>query len=162
MIKANELRNMTAGEILDLFGKLAGIDQGILRSKIDKTLEIVGLAGQKRRKVETFSKGMQARLNIAQAILHDPQVLILDEPFSGLDPLGRIHMRNILGELKKEGKTILLSSHELSEAELISDDICIMKNGRILKDGPMGELLAGRKDRTLEGYFVDIIGHGDA
>ena len=101
---------------------------------------------------------MTERLNMAQAILHDPQMLILDEPFSGLDPLGRIDMRNILGALKKEGKTILLSSHELSEAELISDDICIMKNGRLLKYAALADILKERADRSLEKYFLHMIG----
>ena len=154
---ANYYWFMTACEILDLFGKLAGMDKGILRSKIDATLEIVGLSQQKRQMVKTFSKGMQARLNIAQAILHDPEFLILDEPFSGLDPLGRIDIRNILKKKKSEGKTIFLSSHELSEAELVCDNMCIMRDGSILKEGPIKKLLDEKGDHSLENYFVRII-----
>jgi len=100
---------------------------------------------------------MQARLNIAQAILHDPELLILDEPFSGLDPLGRIDIRNILKQKKDEGRTIFLSSHELSEAELICDNICIMRNGRILKQGPIKKLLDEKGEHSLENYFTKII-----
>ena len=154
---ANYYFFLTAGEILNLFGKLAGIDKKILRSKIDNTLEVVGLAGVKDQLVKTFSKGMQARLNIAQAILHDPEFLILDEPFSGLDPLGRIDMRNILKKKRDEGKTIFLSSHELSEAELVCDNMCIMKDGSILREGPIKKLLDEKGDHSLENYFVRII-----
>ena len=148
---------MTAGEILELFGGLAGMGKNILRSKIDNTLEIVGLAGQKDQLVKTFSKGMQARLNIAQAILHDPEFLILDEPFSGLDPLGRIDMRNILKKKKDEGKTIFLSSHELSEAELVCDNMCIMKDGSVLREGPIKKLLDEKGEHSLENYFIKMI-----
>ena len=153
---------MTPAEILRMFGGFCGLRGADLKSRMDRTLEIVGLAKEQDKLVRTFSKGMQERLSIAQAILHDPEFLILDEPFSGLDPLGRIHIRGILKDLRLQNKTILLSSHELSEAELICDRICIMKAGRILKDGPMHELLTGKENRTLEGYFVDIIGSDDA
>ncbi len=153
---------MTPSEILRMFGGFCGLRGKSLRSRLDRTLETVGLAKEKDKLVRTFSKGMQERLNIAQALLHDPELLILDEPFSGLDPLGRIHIRNILKDLRAQNKTILLSSHELSEAELVCDRICIMKDGKILKDGPMHELLAGKENRTLESYFVGIIGSNDA
>lgn len=153
---------MTPAEILRMFGAFSGLKRADLRSRIDRTLEIVGLAGERNKLVRTFSKGMQERLNIAQALLHDPEFLILDEPFSGLDPIGRIHIRNILKGLKSQNKTVLLSSHELSEAELICDRICVMKDGRILKDGPLHELLAGKENRTLESLFVGIIGSKDA
>jgi ABC-2 type transport system ATP-binding protein len=101
---------------------------------------------------------MQERLNIAQALLHDPEFLILDEPFSGLDPVGRIHTRNILKSLQDQHKTIMLSSHELSEAELICDYVCIMKDGRILKHGALKELLAAKGQNSLEQYFLGMIG----
>jgi len=153
---------MTPAEILSMFGGFCGLRGADLRSRLDRTLEIVGLAAERNKIVKTFSKGMQERLNIAQVLLHDPEFLILDEPFSGLDPLGRIHIRNILKDLKSRNKTVFLSSHELSEAELICDHICIMKGGRILKNGPLNELLAGREGRTLESYFVEIIGSKDA
>lgn len=149
---------LTPKETLKMFGKLSGMARGKLALRIEKVLSMVELLQEENQLVKNFSKGMAQKLNLAQAILHDPQILILDEPFSGLDPLGRIHMRNILGALKKEGKTILLSSHELSEAELISDDICIMKNGRLLKYATLSDMLKERADRSLEKYFIHMIG----
>jgi len=154
---ANYYWFMTAAEILNIFGGLSGMQKTELKRRIESVLALVGLSGQKNRLVKTFSKGMQSRLNVAQAILHDPELLILDEPFSGLDPLGRIDMRNILRKKKDEGKTLFLSSHELSEAELICDNICIMKEGRILRQGPVKNLLDEKGEHSLENYFVKVI-----
>lgn len=149
---------MTPEEILDMFGRICGIAANELDARIDDVLSAVGLAVEKKQLVKNFSKGMQERLNIAQALLHDPELLILDEPFSGLDPLGRIQTRDILTRLKERKKTVLLSSHELSEAELICDYVCIMKSGKILKYGPLQELLAERGEHSLERYFLGMIG----
>lgn len=153
---------LTPKETLEMFGRLSGMTRGGLVQRVGDVLNMVGLSGEENQLIKNFSKGMAERLNMAQAILHDPQMLILDEPFSGLDPLGRIHMRNILGALKKEGKTILLSSHELSEAELISDEICIMKNGKLLKYAALEDILKERADRSLEKYFLHMIGEENA
>lgn len=153
---------LTPKETLKMLGRLSGMAKSNLVRRIGNVLNMVGLSGEENQLIKNFSKGMAERLNMAQAILHDPQVFILDEPFSGLDPLGRIHMRNILGALKKEGKTILLSSHELSEAELISDDICIVKNGRLLKYAALTDILKERADRSLEKYFLHMIGEENA
>ena len=149
---------LTPKETLKMLGCLSGVNSRLLKSRIEKALSLVGLSGEGAQLIKSFSKGMAERLNMAQAILHDPQLLILDEPFSGLDPLGRIQMRNVLLSLKKEGKTILLSSHELSEAELISDEICVMKSGRILKSAPLSRILEERSDKSLEKYFLQLIG----
>jgi ABC-2 type transport system ATP-binding protein len=154
---ANYYWFMTASEILKMFGALSGIEKSELNKRIDQTLKLVGLFEEKNKLVKTFSKGMQVRLNIAQAILHDPEFLILDEPFSGLDPLGRIDVRNILKKKAEEGKTIFLSSHELSEAELICDSICIMRRGAILRKGPIKKLLDEKGEHSLENYFIKII-----
>lgn len=154
---ANYYWFMTAAEVLGIFGALSGIGKSELKKKIEDTLLRVGLADQKKQLIKTFSKGMLSRLSMAQAILHDPALLILDEPFSGLDPLGRIDMRNILNKKKSEGKTIFLSSHELSEAELICDNVCVMKSGKVLKEGPVRKLLDEKGEHSLENYFVKII-----
>ena len=154
---ANYYWFLTPYEILTMFGKLSAIDKKILKKTINGTLELVGLIKEKNGLVRTFSKGMQERLNIAQALLHNPDFLILDEPFSGLDPLGRIHTRSILKKLKEQNKTILLSSHELSEAELICDTVCVMKDGKVLKYGPTKELIRERGEHSLENYFVKVI-----
>ena len=154
---ANYYWFMTPREILKMFGEMCGLDKATLAEKITKTLELMGLGAEANQLVARFSKGMQSRLNVAQALLHDPEFLILDEPFSGLDPVGRIHMRNILKGLKGANKTILLSSHELSEAELICDTVCVMRDGRILKYGSLAKLVQERGEHSLENYFVNII-----
>ena len=155
---ANYYWFMTPREILRMFGRMSGMDKALLKKRISSTLELVGLTDKQDDLVKTFSKGMQERLNVAQALLHDPDLLILDEPFSGLDPLGRIDMRNILKRMKSENKTILLSSHELSEAELICDTAAIMRGGTVLKHGTLSELLHEKGEHSLENYFIKIIG----
>jgi ABC-2 type transport system ATP-binding protein len=154
---ANYYWFMTPAEILTIFGHLAGLDRGMIRARIDTVLGLVDLLEKKNDLVKSFSKGMQGRLNIAQALLHDPGLLILDEPFSGLDPIGRIQVRTILKGIKSAGKTILLSSHELSEAELVCDTLAIMKAGRILRRGTPEALLKEKGEHSLENYFVKMI-----
>lgn len=158
---ANYYWFLTPKEVLGMFGKICGMGKKILQDRTEYTLKTVGLIEQKDQLIKNLSKGMQNRLNIAQALLHDPEFLILDEPFSGLDPLGRIHVRNILKALKEKKKTILLSSHELSEAELICDRVCIMKKGSVLKYDLLEKLLEGRGEYGLERYFINIIGEED-
>ena len=148
---------LTPEELLKMYGRLCLMDPRELTKRIDYVLELAGLAAEKKHLIKTFSKGMQQRLGLAQALLHNPEFLILDEPFSGLDPLGRVQVREILQGLKKENKTILLSSHELSEAELVCDHLCVMKSGRALKTGPIKELLGGKGVLTLEQYFMEVI-----
>jgi len=147
----------TPGELLGMYGSVCGMSGGGLKAGIDRAPGLVGLSAEKNHLIKTFSKGMQQRLGLAQALLHDPEFLILDEPVSGLDPLGRVQVREILQGLKKKNKTILLSSHELSEAELICDTICVMKDGRALRSGAMKELLGGKGALSLEQYFLDVI-----
>ncbi|MDD5438691.1 MAG: ABC transporter ATP-binding protein [Candidatus Omnitrophica bacterium] len=149
---------LTPTEILWMFGRLAGMDTDVLRRRIDETLKTVGLFEERNILIRYFSKGMQGRINLAQALLHDPAFLVLDEPFSGLDPVGRIHVRNILKALKAQHKTVLVSSHELSEAELICDSICILRKGEVLKYGPLSALLKEKGELSLEHYFLSMIG----
>jgi len=148
---------LTPEELLKIYGKICSMNKTELNQSIDYVLNLVHLSPEKKQLIRTFSKGMQQRLGLAQALLHNPEFLILDEPFSGLDPIGRVQVREILKELKKENKTILLSSHELSEAELICDNICVMKDGKILKSGAMQELLGEKGEKSLEKYFLEVI-----
>lgn len=148
---------LTPDELLKMYGRLCGMGSTELARRTDYVLNLVGLSGERKQLIRTFSKGMQQRVGLAQALLHNPEFLILDEPFSGFDPIGRVQVREILKELKKENKTILLSSHELSEAELICDHICIMKDGKVLKSGAMEELLGEKGEETLEKYFLEVI-----
>ena len=110
--------------------------------RIDEVLDLVGLAGRAADKVRTYSQGMKQRLGLATALLHDPELLILDEPTNGLDPAGMREFRDLIRELARAGKTVFVSSHLLGEVELMCDDVGIVKEGRLLTQGPVAELLA--------------------
>lgn len=132
---------LTAEELLWFHGRLAGMDKQALRRHVPEVLEQVGLLERGRSRVREFSKGMQQRLGIAQAILHDPDLIILDEPTSALDPLGRRDVRDLILRLKSRGKTIFLNSHLLSEVEMVCDEVAILRNGRMQRQGGLDMLL---------------------
>ena len=125
--------NLTPDEILSYFGKLRGMEKNNLVNRINQILEQVNLSKWKQKKIGTFSKGMKQRLGIACALLHNPSILILDEPTSGLDPRGMIEVRQIIKELKKQGKTIFMSSHLLSEVQEVCDKVAIIDKGKLLR-----------------------------
>jgi len=125
---------MKAESFVRYMGRLNGFDGVILERRIPQVLERVGLGGEKRP-LRTFSKGMQQRLGLAQALVHDPDLLFLDEPTEGLDPIGRKQVRDLLVELRNAGKTIFLNSHILSEVELVCDRILILDRGRVVRAG---------------------------
>ena len=133
---------LTATEFLQLHGKLAGMSSTARAQRIPEVLERVGLEDRAKSKIREFSKGMQQRIGLAQAILHDPELVILDEPTSALDPIGRRDVRDIVLELRGRGKTVLLNSHLLSEIEMTCDRVAIVKRGQIATQGTMDELLA--------------------
>lgn len=124
---------MKARELLELYGGLQGVSSRDLRTRIPAVLEQVGLAGRERQLLKSFSKGMQQRLGIAQALIAEPELLIFDELCSGLDPLGRHDLRQVLLNLKAAGKTVFFSSHELSEVESLCDRVLIVHQGRIVR-----------------------------
>ncbi|MBM3335776.1 ABC transporter ATP-binding protein, partial [Candidatus Sumerlaeota bacterium] len=133
---------MKAKELLCLYGGLTGLRRGELEQRIPHVLEMVGLSGHENQLLKTYSKGMQQRLGIAQALIGDPRLLVLDELSSGLDPLGRRDLRRILRTLRQEGKTIFFSSHELSEVEMLCDRIIIINRGRKVLESPLDELVS--------------------
>ncbi len=133
---------LTATEFLNLHGKLAGMDRAWRARRVPEVLARVGLADRARSKLREFSKGMQQRIGLAQAILPDPDLVILDEPTSALDPLGRRDVRDLVTELRSEGKTVLLNSHLLSEIEMTCDRVAIIKRGQVATQGTLDELLA--------------------
>ncbi|MEN6307068.1 MAG: ABC transporter ATP-binding protein [Anaerohalosphaeraceae bacterium] len=134
-------RYLTAYETLDFYGRLFGLPNSIRKARIETLLEMVGLAGAGNRQVGTFSKGMARRIGLAQALINGPDLLILDEPTSGMDPMGTRQMKDLLVELGKRGKTILLCSHLLADVEDICDRIGIMYGGRMQVEGSVKELL---------------------
>jgi ABC-2 type transport system ATP-binding protein len=144
---------LNARELLAFYGGICGLDAKTVRSRTDSLLESVGLADAAKRPLRTYSKGMLQRAGIAQALLNDPDLLVLDEPFTGLDPLARIHFRELLRGLKERGKTIFFSSHELGETELLCDRVAIMKKGHCVYQGPVKDI-AGDGATNLERLFL--------
>lgn len=137
---------LSANKNLQILLKYSGLPPD--KKKIQETLEIVGLLKYQYKKIGIFSQGMKQRLGIAQAIIHDPDIIILDEPFNGLDPQGIVDIRNLVGRLSQEfRKTIILSSHMLKEIELISDRMLIMNEGRAVAEGKVEDLLGAYKAR---------------
>jgi ABC-2 type transport system ATP-binding protein len=143
---------LTGGDVLKYFGKLSGVDGGKLASKTEELLEIVKLTKWKKAKVRTYSKGMLQRLGLAQALINDPEILFLDEPTDGVDPIGRKEIRDILLELKTQSKTIFLNSHLLSEVEMITDRVGILNKGKLLREGTVKELT-----ETKEEYKISLL-----
>src|SRR5574344_628491 len=126
---------LNARELLRFYGGICGMDAKTIRFRTDELLETVDLADAATRPLKTYSKGMLQRAGIAQALLADPELLVLDEPFTGLDPLARIHFRELMRTLRAKGKSIFFSSHELGETELLCDKVAILKKGRCLYQG---------------------------
>ncbi len=133
---------LTAEEFLDLHGRLYGMSSAARKKRIPEVLEQVGLIARRKSRLGEFSKGMQQRVGLAQAILNDPDLVILDEPTSALDPLGRREVREIVAGLKAAGKTVLLNSHLLSEIEMSCDQVAILKAGQVVRQGKIDDLLA--------------------
>lgn len=132
---------LTALETLKLHGALAGLTSKQAADKAHELLERLSLKDAARRRVKGFSKGMQRRLGIACVLIADPDVFILDEPTSGLDPLGAVQVKELIGELRKQGKAILISSHLLGELENVCDRVAFLSKGRLLSEGTLEELL---------------------
>jgi ABC-2 type transport system ATP-binding protein len=133
---------LQADEFLDLHGKLYGMPPKRRRERIDATLELVGLADRRKSRLSQFSKGMQQRIGLAQALLHEPDLVILDEPTSALDPIGRRQVRDLVLHLKARGATVFLNSHLLSEIEMTCDHVAILNRGRLVREGTLEQLLA--------------------
>ena len=136
-------------EVCRFYGQLYGLTGSDLNRRVDEVLDVVGLSRARRRLVRGYSKGMRQRVGLAQALINDPQILILDEPTTGLDPIARKEIRDILANLRNQGKTLLISSHELLEVELISDRVGILYEGELRAYGTIQELLTDR-DLTIE------------
>ncbi|MCD6174787.1 MAG: ABC transporter ATP-binding protein, partial [Planctomycetes bacterium] len=138
-------RYLTARETLDFYGRIFGLPSVVRKARIETLLEMVGLSGMGNRQIGTFSKGMARRIGLAQALINDPDLLILDEPTSGMDPMGTRQMKDLFVELVRRGKTILLCSHLLADVEDVCDRIGILYGGRMQLEGTVRELLQ-RKD----------------
>ena len=140
---------LTAEETLDFFGSLFNLSAADRKQRIDQLLEMVGLAHARRRRVGEFSKGMQRRIGLAQAMINDPAFLILDEPTSGLDPLGCREVKDLILTLKKRGKTVLITSHLLSDVEDICDRVIILYGGKVRAEGALDNLLTVNNETRI-------------
>lgn len=129
--------HLTGESLLKYFGTLSGMSRFEIRNRIPVVLSTVGLTQARRVELKRYSKGMLQRIGIAQALLHDPQFLLLDEPMSGLDPLGRKEVRELILQLSQQGKTIFFSSHVIPDVEAICDQIGLIQNGKLIGYGPM-------------------------
>jgi ABC-2 type transport system ATP-binding protein len=148
-------RFLNARQTLDFYGRLFNMNRAMRARAVEFYLDFVGLdPAVRRRRIGTYSKGQARRVGLAQALLNDPELVILDEPTSGLDPLGTLEMKNLIKELKKAGKTVLLSSHNLSDVEDVCDRICILYRGRIEVEGTIDELLNVQDIFKVEGRNV--------
>lgn len=140
-------RYLTGTELVAFYGRICGLRGAKLRSRVQEVLEWVGLKDAGHRRVGTYSKGMLQRVGLAQAIVHDPRLVILDEPTAGVDPVGSAEISELILRMKAEGKTVLLCSHLLAQVEDLCDRIVILNRGRLILEGSVRELV-GARDRT--------------
>ncbi len=143
---------LTVGELLDLAGRLFGVPSEVRKKRANELIETVGLDRARSQSLKKFSKGMLQRAGLAQALMNDPEIVVLDEPMSGLDPLGRKEVRDLMLHLRDRGKTVFFSTHILSDVEAITDDIAIIARGQLQAQGKASELVK----RTLLGTEVTV------
>ncbi|MCF6228263.1 MAG: ABC transporter ATP-binding protein [Planctomycetes bacterium] len=146
---SNLLPFLSARETLRMHGALVGLSRSTARKKADELLERVGLTHAADRRAKGYSKGMQRRLGLASVLLGDPDVYILDEPTSGLDPLGAVEFKDLIAELQKAGKAVLISSHLLGELENVCNRVAFLNGGKLIKQGTLEELLRDTKNFQL-------------
>ena len=142
-------RFLNAVETLDFYGRLFSLTRSERRKRVHELIEMVGLEGAQTRPVAEYSKGMQRRLGLAQALINDPDLLILDEPTAGMDPLAARQIKDLVLDLKSRGKTILLCTHLLAEVEDVCSRLAILYGGRLLREGPVESLLAETEQQKL-------------
>lgn len=148
---------MKAHELLELYGGLQGIPRGEMKARTEQVLARVGLAGRGETLLRNYSKGMQQRLGIAQALIAEPELMIFDELSSGLDPIGRHDLRNVLLDLKRQGRTIFFSSHELNEVEALCDRVVIIHRGRLVRDATLDDLRRDSGRLSLEEFYMNLV-----
>jgi ABC-2 type transport system ATP-binding protein len=146
---------LTAAELLEYFARFHRLTAADRHGRVQRMLKKVGLESAKKIQLRKYSKGMLQRVGLAQAILHDPQVVVLDEPMSGLDPLGRREVRDIILELKREGRTVLFSTHILSDAEMLCDRVGVIVGGKLRGVGTPGEMV-GIETKGMEILFEPV------
>lgn len=134
---------MTGREILHFYARLFGIPEPERSKRVDALLDRVGLSRAANQPLRTYSKGMLQRIGLAQCLINDPELLILDEPTAGLDPIAHIDIRDLILELRAQGKTLFISSHQLSDVEIVCDRVAILNRGELVRMGKLEDLLSG-------------------
>ena len=142
-------RFLNANETLNFYGNVMGLDKSARKKRIDEVLEMVGLTEARKRRTREYSKGMSRRIGMAQVLLKDPKLVVLDEPTIGLDPMGAREMKDVILELKERGKTVIMSSHLLSEVQDVSDRIAILHRGNLIKTDSVENLLTIADPRKI-------------
>jgi ABC-2 type transport system ATP-binding protein len=142
-------RHLTGCELVRFYGRIGELRGAMLDARVEETIALVGLASAADRRVGTYSKGMLQRIGLAQALVHDPRLLILDEPTAGVDPQGVADITELLLKLKARGKTVLITSHLLTQIEDICDRIAVLDHGRLVLEGPMSDLTAQTDRQSL-------------
>ncbi len=145
-------RYLTGRELVKFYARICGVARVDLKRQVDVTIELVGMTEAADRRVGTYSKGMLQRIGLAQALVHDPKLVILDEPTAGLDPLGSAVIAEIIRKLKESGKTILLSSHLLAQIEGLCDRVAILHRGKLVREGRVNDLL---QDEVAESLIIE-------
>ena len=141
---------LTSREFLEFYGHLFGLWGSVLGKRVDELLELVGMTHAKDLQLRKFSKGMLQRVGVAQALINDPELVVLDEPMSGLDPIGRKEVRDLILRLKESGKTVLFSSHILHDAEVLCDRVAMILKGRLVACGKVTDLLDQGANHQVE------------
>ena len=142
-------RWLNADETLDFFGRLFNLDRATRKKRADELIERFGLAHARKRQIREYSKGMTRRVGFAQCLINDPEVVIMDEPTSGLDPISSRQIKDLILDLKKRGKTVLLSSHLLADVQDVCDRICILHQGQTKVQGRVKDILVQRDSLTM-------------
>jgi ABC-2 type transport system ATP-binding protein len=158
---------LTGSALLDFHARLAGVSAAERRERIPKILDLVGLGGRGNDQIRAYSKGMTQRIGLAQAIIHEPDLVLLDEPTSALDPVGRREVRDLIRSLRAQGMTVFLNSHLLSEVEMVCDRVAIVDRGRVVRSGRLSELIGGLPELRVTVDRIDplllelLSAHGD-
>lgn len=150
---------LSGRELVRFYGRVCGVPRCQLAAQVDAVIELVGMSEAAERKVGSYSKGMLQRIGLAQALVHDPQLLILDEPTAGVDPLGAAAIADIIRELKRRGKTVLLSSHLLAQMEGLCDRVAILHRGQLIREGRVDDLVEGPRTQSFVVEGLDAAAH---
>jgi ABC-2 type transport system ATP-binding protein len=142
---------LTGAQVIDFFGAMAGVDRRTRKRRAGELLDLVGMSDWSKRKLQSYSKGMRQRIGIAQSLINDPELILLDEPTDGVDPVGRRDIRDVIQRLKDQNKTIFINSHLLSELEMVCDRVAILVKGVVAQQGTLDDLTEGQR-----GYRVTI------